>query len=244
MKITFLGTSHGVPAADRYCSCTMIESNGAIYCIDAGAPIINLLLQKGKDVNSFRALFTTHVHSDHTVGVIHLADLINWYYKDAEADFYITTQAHIESIKGFIQSAGNNARIDEGRVRFHVPTAGLVYEDENIMVEYIPTKHNMTLSYAILVTEGAKRVLFSGDLSHNLRDRDVPAVTEEELDGFVCEMAHQSPADYLPYLPKWRAKKVFFNHVFPLEKYSAIEAMKGKYPFEILTPNDGDSFDI
>lgn len=25
MKITFIGTSHGVPAADRFCSCAMIE---------------------------------------------------------------------------------------------------------------------------------------------------------------------------------------------------------------------------
>ena len=39
MKITFLGTSHGVPAADRYCSCTMLEVNGAHYFIDAGAPL-------------------------------------------------------------------------------------------------------------------------------------------------------------------------------------------------------------
>ena len=30
MKITFLGSSHGVPSAERYCSCTMIEVNGSL----------------------------------------------------------------------------------------------------------------------------------------------------------------------------------------------------------------------
>ena len=46
MKITFLGTSHGVPAADRYCSSAMIEVNGSVYLIDAGAPVIDLLIRQ------------------------------------------------------------------------------------------------------------------------------------------------------------------------------------------------------
>ena len=69
MKITFLGTSHGVPARDRFCSCVMLESNGAIYLIDAGAPAVELMLQNGKKIADFRALFTSHTHMDHTVGL-------------------------------------------------------------------------------------------------------------------------------------------------------------------------------
>ena len=43
MKITFLGTSHGVPAKDRFCSSIMLESGGSFYFIDAGAPVMDLL---------------------------------------------------------------------------------------------------------------------------------------------------------------------------------------------------------
>ena len=59
MKITFLGTSHGVPAADRYCSCTMLEVNGAHYFIDAGAPL-----------DGYRLIFTPMVMTleDHDLG--------------------------------------------------------------------------------------------------------------------------------------------------------------------------------
>ena len=64
MKITLLGTSHGVPAADRYCSCTLIEAGHAAYLIDAGAPAIDLLLRRGVDLTAIRALFTTHLHGD------------------------------------------------------------------------------------------------------------------------------------------------------------------------------------
>lgn len=238
MKITFVGTSHGVPAADRFCSCYMIESNGKIYLVDAGAPAVDMILRYGGQVKDFRALFTTHVHSDHTVGMIHLLSLMNWYYKDCSADFYITEQNHIDSTIRWIETSGDG-KLDAKRLRLKVPSAGVVFEDENIRAEYIPTEH-MPNSYSILVTSGEKRVLFGGDFSHWLRKDDIPKVINEEIDGFVCEMAHFGMTELAPYLTDCRAKRVIFSHVCPLDKYNDIEAIKGKYNFEVLTPADGD----
>ena len=39
-------------------------------------------------------------------------------------------------------------------------------------------------------------------------------------------------------------KRVIFSHVYPLDKYNDIEAIKGKYDFEVLTPTDGDVLEI
>lgn len=242
MKITFVGTSHGVPAADRFCSCIMLESGTSLYFIDAGAPVIDSIHRHGRNVNDLRAVFTTHVHSDHTVGLLHLTSLMHWYYKDSAADFYIAEQEHIETIKKWCRTA-DGGELNSERIRFHVPTEGPVYEDENIKVEYIRTKH-LKNSYAILVTEGSKRVLFSGDLSWKLLEADVPVQIREELDAFVCEMAHFGVELISPYLAECRAKRVLFTHVFPLDKYGDIEKIKGDYPFEILTPADGDSYEI
>ena len=242
MKITFIGTSHGVPAENRYCSCAMIESGKAIYFIDAGAPVIDCMLRLGKRVKDMRAIFTSHVHSDHTVGMIHIAALLNWYYKDCSADFYVTEQAHIDATKNWLVTSASGD-VDESRIRFKIPTEGLVYEDENIKVEYIATKH-MPNSYAILVTEGDKRILFSGDLSGKLRGADIPALIEEDIDAFVSEMAHFGMAEIKPYLEKCRAKRVIFTHVFPLKKYEDIEAAKGKYPFEIIDAFDGQVLEL
>ena len=241
MKITFFGTSHGLPSKDRFCSCTMLESNGVVYLIDAGAPAADMLLRNGKKYTDLRALFNTHVHIDHTVGMIHLIGLMNRHYTDSSADFYIPQQAHIDSTKQWIFTSGGG-EIDETRLRFHVPTEGLVYEDENIKVEYIPTQH-MPNSYAILVTEGDKRVLFGGDFSYKLKKKDVPEVIKEELDAFICELAHFDIELFAPYLETCRAKKVFFVHA-KKKHYEGVEAAKGQYPFEILTPADGDSFEI
>ena len=244
MKITFVGTSHGAPSAERSCSCTMIESGGSVYFIDAGAPVIDNLLRMGKSVESLRAVFLTHTHSDHAVGMVNLAGLINWYYHKAAADFYVPEENLIEATKNWLIAAGDG-EIEADRVRFKVPTEGVVYEDENIKVEYIKTGHSSKIrSYAILVTEGNTRVLFGGDFSQDLKRADVPEIIKEELDGFVCEMAHFKLPQLASYLETCRAKKVFFTHVFPLDNYNDIERAKSDYCFEIFAPSDSDVFVI
>lgn len=241
MKITFIGTSHGVPTEKRFCTCIMLESNGAVYFIDAGAPMVDFMLRKNRSIKDLRAVFTTHVHSDHTIGVVHLADLMNWYYKSASAEFFITEQEHIDATKQWIYTSGDG-RIDEDRLKFKIPSAGIVYEDENLTVEYIPTAH-MKNSYAILVTEGEKRVLFGGDFSHGLRKQDIPPVIKERIEGFVCELAHFTVEELTPYLRECKAERVFMIHAKP-SRYADLEKIKGDYPFELITPNDMDEFEI
>ena len=225
MKITFVGTSHGVPEKNRYCTCIMLESNGAIYFIDAGAPIVDFLVDNGK--------------SDHTIGLVHLVNLMNWYYKRSSAEIFITEQEHIDATVQWTYTAGDG-RIDEERIKLKVPYEGSVYQDENIKVEYIPTAH-MKNSYAIIVTEGDKRVLFGGDFSHGLRKHDVPSVISDNIDAFVCELAHFTMDELSPYLDICNAKRVFFIHAKPA-RYTDIENIKGRYPFEVITPDDSDEY--
>ena len=246
MKLTFLGTSHGVPAADRYCSCTLLESGDSLYLFDAGAPVIDCLLRNGYDIGKLRAAFLSHVHGDHSAGLFHTIDLMNWYYKQSAADFYIPEQPLIDAYRTMLRAiaVGEN---DDTRIRMHLIDPAIAYEDENIKVEYIPTKHmgDGHSTYAMLITEGDKRVLFSGDLSGRLKENDVPAIlSQEALDLYVTEMAHYNLEALKPYLDTCRAKRVWFTHVFPLKKYEDIESIKSEYPFEICCPKDGDTLTL
>ena len=76
MKITFLGSSHGVPEPNRKCSCIMVEVEQNIYLIDIGTPAIDLLRRRGKSIDAVKGVFITHMHGDHTDGLIQFADLI------------------------------------------------------------------------------------------------------------------------------------------------------------------------
>ncbi len=242
MRITFLGTSHGVPAADRYCSSTMIEVNGSLYFIDAGAPLIDILLRRGADLDRVRAIFTTHIHGDHTNGIPALADLFSWYFKTTSVDIYMTEQAGIDAFSAMVRTVEGG--LDEARVRFRLMTADTVYEDENIRVTPWPTRHLAAAgrpAYSYLVEAEGKKALFSGDLSQRLEQGDFPAYAlANEVDLMVCEMAHFGVEHVLPYLEKCRAKRLLFNHVFPLDKLEKINALDGRFGYPIRTVDDGD----
>ena len=154
----------------------------------------------------------------------------------------MTDENHLNATKNWISTSLSGKSIDEQRVRFKLAKDGIVYEDENIKVEYIKTQHTEH-SYAILVTEGDKQVLFGGDFSSKLAKGDVPKIIAENIDAFVCEMAHFELSHLAPYLEQCNAKKVFFIHVLE-RRYTDIEAVKGAYSFDIITPDDNDSFII
>lgn len=246
MRITFLGTSHGVPAADRYCSCTMIEVNGAHYFIDAGAPLIDILLRRGVDLSSVRAIFTTHFHGDHVDGLLPLADLFSWYYKSTSTDIYMTEQVGIDTFKTMLTALIGS--FDDERVRFRMMTPETIYEDENIRVTPFPTQHLAHMNrpaYSYLVEAEGKKVFFSGDLSFRMQAQDFPAyVLENDVDLMICEMAHFGVEHIEGYLERCRAEQVLFNHVYPLDKLAQIEALDGRYGYPIHTVNDGDEVEL
>ena len=248
MNITFIGTSHGVPAADRYCSATMIEAGGAIYFIDAGAPLIEELLRRGKDIHSVRAVFITHAHGDHTNGLLHMAGLMNWYYKQSSADFYVPEQALSDVFDHWLTA--NHDKHDTERLRFHVFDETLVYEDENIKLTAFSTKHLYHINapaYGFVVTDkqSGGRCVFSGDLSGRLAREDFPAIAlEEEVDALICEMAHFKLEHVAPHLGKCRAKTLYFTHVFPVSNFDDIRAVEGAYPYPIRIVCDGDEIEL
>lgn len=246
MKITFIGTSHGVPAKDRYCSCILLEVGGSFYFVDAGAPLADVIQRRGLDFNNFKAVFTTHAHGDHTAGIFQAADLLNWYYKGGSADFFLTDPEQIKHYEGLIYLSNNSREIDSDRVRFRIAQEGVVFDDGMLRVEYIRNKHmTSSPSYSILVYADGKRVLFSGDMSNHLAARDLPeAYLYEGVDAFVCELAHFSLDDLAPYIEKARTDKLFLTHVYPDSKFEQIIGLEGKYPFEIVAPNDSDEFEI
>lgn len=246
MKIVFLGTGHGVPSAERACSAAMIEVGGAIYYVDAGCAMVERTLAAGRQIGNIRAVFNTHCHTDHILGAVHLADLFNWYYKDFGIDLYLPEQSVIDGIKGLI--AATTRPIDGERIRFHKAAAGEIYRDENVTVSLYPTKHIASVgrpSYGVLIEGEGKRVYFSGDMSQWLGENDFPTeIAGSGLDLFVVEFAHFRSEHLFPHLAGVNARAVAFNHVYPLDKYGELEGIRGKYPFEVLTPDDMTEIEI
>lgn len=247
MKITFLGTSHGVPSPTRYCSATLLEVEDRAYLIDAGAPVADLLIRLGVPFEKLKAVFTTHIHDDHTAGLPALCSLANWYYKESDFDIYMT---EVEGIRIFRQMVQITDRtLDERRLRFHLASPGAFYDDGTLRVTAIPTRHMEEVngtSYAYLIEARGRRILFTGDL-HGEDAADFPAVAAQApTDLIVCEMAHFGPEVIFPRLAACPVKQVLFNHVYHDYEASmaAIRAAAGKYPFEVRAVEDGDVVEL
>ena len=240
MKIKFLGTSHGVPAADRYCSSLLLELGEKLFVIDAGAPLIDLLLREGRRPEEVEAIFTTHAHGDHVDGLLQFCDLVSWYYKNASPEIFVTEDALTEAICNLLSVL--HSPPDRERMRFTLAKEGVVYDTPELKITYLPTKHMKTRpAYSILIEAEGKRVLITGDMSNHLEREDFPSiVAKEHLDLVVCEMAHFGIEHLTPYLETCIADRMVITHVFPTHKFAQIEAISDKYPFPIDIAHDGD----
>jgi ribonuclease BN (tRNA processing enzyme) len=245
MKITFIGTGHGVPSADRSTSSTMITTGGVNYYVDAGAPISERTMKLGYKVEDAKAIFATHSHGDHIAGLYQFLDLYNWRYRDSEIEVYLPEERVRLALIELLSATTRD--VDTTRIRISTYEKDTVYDDGNLRASFNPTAHMAVInrpSYGVLIEAEGKRIYFSGDLSQKLEANDFPFEMLNGIDLFVCELAHFTIADIGDRLSSIGAKRVAFNHVYPLEKYDELEALKGKFPFEILTPSDMEEIEI
>ena len=216
MKITFLGTSHGVPEANRKCSCIMMEVGENIYFLDMGMPVIDELRKRGKSVDAVKGVFITHMHGDHTDGLIQFVDLITWCFKTPNP-VIVLPEPKVEQIINDWLSVTIAGR--QSALEYRKTVEGVVYDDGVLKVTAIPTKHCPGSHAYVLEAEG-KTVLFTGDLANP--GRDFPYV-DKKLDLLVCESAHFPTTDYLPVLEKQQTKNICVTHYSPKRMESLYE---------------------
>ena len=246
MKITFLGTGHGIPDASRFCSCTMVEVNNAIYLIDAGAPLPDTLIRTGKDPEKVKGIFITHTHADHIAGLYGYLSAVNWFYQAASVQVFMPQQKECVLLSQLIEYAGDRP-VDDKRICWNTVQEGLFYADENVRISAYPNGHLRKTgrpSFSFLLEAEGKKLVFTGDISQWLEDADYPiAAMVQETDLVVCEFAHFTAEQIEPYMKKTKTKQFRFNHVGLSKKFDRYEAMRelaGEMPYPVLPACDGD----
>lgn len=207
MRITFVGSSHGVPEPNRRCSCIMIETGGRVYFVDMGTSAVDALRTRGIPVEAVQAVFITHMHGDHTNGLIPFIDLITWYFKQVDPLICLPMAEAADVIERWLKATLNE---QPHRTRYRQTEEGLVYDDGVLRVTAAATKHCLR-SFAYLVEAEGKRVLFTGDLRGAQVDFPEAALAQS-VDLVVCEAAHFKATDYLPVFERGDIAKVCVTH--------------------------------
>lgn len=237
MRLIFIGTSHGVPEPHRRCSSYILEINGGYYLIDMGTQVIEDLRRRGIAVDDVRLAICTHPHGDHTDGIISFADLVNWYFKTADPAILLPDERLVAPLLAWM-TATETGKPPRPDLRIGVFHEGVAYEDENMRLTAIPTQHCEN-SYAFFVEAQGKKLLFTGDLRRPSVDFPQTAF-ETELDLIVCETAHFSPDECIPFFDKARVKRVLHTHINDSRWAAALSAQTAApHPYEYGAAFDG-----
>lgn len=237
MKITFLGSSHGVPEVDRKCTSILIEAGKRRYIIDMGTHTSEALISKGIAIDTLDAIFITHFHGDHTNGLISYLDLCSWCFKQADPQIFLPgdISAPIEAIDLWLRCNGNSLR----DFRFNKVEEGLVLDDGVIRVLAYKTKHTNS-SYAYLIEADGKRILYTGDLSKDPKIDFPYQALCFPLDLVIGEGAHFEPTEYIDILKDAReVKELCITHYAPKFLYSLEELEGAKAPYKVFRAYDG-----
>lgn len=209
MQIIFLGTSHGVPEKDQFCSCTLVRSGENSYLVDAGAPVSSLLNRSGVPHESVRGVFITHLHGDHFNGLAEFCDLLTWHYTKADPLFLLPEQKGIDMIHTWVSGLFPSPR----PLRMRTYSEGIVFDDGRMKVTARRTRHTGASFAFVLELEG-KRLLFTGDMSSDYSE--YPELHKgEAFDLVVCEGAHRRPYECYDLFAPTRTKQMVINHCAP-----------------------------
>ena len=100
MELRILGAGYGFPGI-----CTMLACGGSLYLIDAGIPVAEWMHREGISFDALRAVFLTHRHGDHTVGLANLAHLTNGGYKKTPLEIWCPEECCLTGLKAYLLSS-------------------------------------------------------------------------------------------------------------------------------------------
>jgi len=75
-ELTVLGTSSAMPTPERSLSCIAVRKDGEIFLLDCGEGSQRQMMRFGASYMKIRAIFTTHLHPDHFLGVFGLLETL------------------------------------------------------------------------------------------------------------------------------------------------------------------------
>lgn len=244
MKITFFGTSHGHPSKTRNSSSVLLTVGEELYLVDVGAPATELFFQKELSFQALKGVFMTHCHSDHCAGALFLLSTVGSHvFSTCDTEFYFPDERFTNLFEEF-------RRIESGKTEFnvscHTYQTGTFFDNGRVRVTAYPNRHLESIhgkSNSFLVEAEGKAVLFTGDMHRELNDFPKVAA-ERHLDCIVTECAHFPIEALQEKINQTDADRVIVTHVYPDQKFPALQTMKDAHGNPVAIANDFDEFII
>ncbi len=242
MKLHILGAGYGFPGIS-----TMLQCNGSYYIFDVGVPVAEMMYQEGLSFNDLRAVFISHRHGDHTVGLSTLAHIIHsGFKKNGPVEIFLPEECVLTGFQQLMLSMKDS--INTARLQMKLYEPGVIYQDENITVTAIATDHVVggRPGYAMMIEGDGRRVIITGDL-HKEDPHDFPVIAQTEpTDAIICEFEHFHMDALLPHMEKCQTGKFIFHHYnakWSLEELEELQA-NNPLPYPVVIAKTGDWIEV
>ena len=141
MRITFLGTSAGVPTRARNVSCVALRlpQRGEVWLFDCGEGTQHQLLRSDLNISQVTRVFITHMHGDHVYGLMGLLATCGMAGHARGVSVYGP-----RGIEEYVREVSRRTQLhtsyplEVGEVR-----EGQIFEDEEYAVTCAPLKHRL-----------------------------------------------------------------------------------------------------
>ncbi len=212
MKITFFGTSAATPRKNRRNTSIFFEIGERKYIFDMGCNVIEDLSNRGIDCEEIDAVFISHMHGDHTSGLIPFLGNI-----DRPALFHIDPLICLpppmeQTIDAYVAWRKCTSHREQRTFRFQEIEPGTFYDDGILKVTAYRTEH-CWMSFAFLLEAEGKRVFFSGDFSREPEKEFPYEILEQPLDVAICELGHFPAEKYGIIFAEKKPKHLYIAHI-------------------------------
>lgn len=141
MRITFLGTSAGVPTRSRNVSCVAFRpaQRGEVWLFDCGEGTQHQLLRSDLNISQITRIFITHMHGDHVLGLMGLLATCGMSGNARAIDIYGP-----RPIADYVREVSRRTQFQTNYpLEVHEVREGLLFEDDEYTVACAPLKHRL-----------------------------------------------------------------------------------------------------
>jgi ribonuclease Z len=150
LRITFLGTSAGVPTRARNVSCVALRlpQRGEAWLFDCGEGTQHQLLRSDLNISQLTRIFITHLHGDHVYGLMGLLATCGMSGHAARIALYGP-----RGLEQYVADVSRRTQLYTSYpLEVHTVEPGTVFEDEEFTVTCAPLRHRLP-AFGFRVTE-------------------------------------------------------------------------------------------
>lgn len=173
LSVTLLGTGDPTPRIDRFGPATLVRAGGHTLLFDAGRGTLQRLRQEGVSTGALDAIFLTHLHSDHVVGLVDLW-LSGWVVDGRTAPLVVygppgtaAMLAHLReafAVDIAVRSTEAGRSLEGIRVRVVEIAPGEAWARDGVIVRAFAVDHRpVEPAFGFRVDHAGHAVVLSGD---------------------------------------------------------------------------------